>query len=88
MFGLEKCPFRWIKSILLPNNLVFLSQLERLGEMYPAADFVNIFKKKRKPTVELNLEFSRNKDQFDFAIYKPLTLAVEEFRNILLKNIK
>ena len=57
------------------------------GEVYPAAGFVSLFKDMKKPTVELNLEPSRNKDQFDFAIYKPATIAVEEFKNLLLKNI-
>ena len=38
-----------------------------------------MFKDMRKPTVELNLEPSRNQDQFDFAIHKPATVAVEEF---------
>ena len=42
----------------------------------------------KKPTVELNLEASRNQDQFDFTIHKPATVAVEEFKNLVLKNIK
>ena len=58
------------------------------GEVYPAAGFVSMFKEIKKPTVELNLEPSLNQDQFDFAIYKPATVAVEEFSNILLKSIK
>jgi len=58
------------------------------GEVYPAAGFVSMFKEMKKPTVELNLEPSLNQDQFDFAIYKPATVAVEEFSNILLKSIK
>jgi NAD-dependent deacetylase len=57
------------------------------GEVYPAAGFVTMFKDMRKPTVELNLEPSRNQDQFDFAIHKPATVAVEEFKNLLIKNI-
>ena len=59
-----------------------------LGEVYPAAGFVSMFKEMNKHTVELNLEPSRNQDQFDFAIHKPATLAVEEFKNLVLKNIK
>ena len=47
-----------------------------------------MFKEMNKPTVELNLEPSRNQDQFDFAIHKPATVAVEEFKNLVLKNIK
>ena len=39
----------------------------------------------RKPTVELNLEPSRNQDQFDHAIHKPATAVVEEFTKLLLK---
>ena len=39
----------------------------------------------RKPTVELNLVPSRNQDQFDFAIYKPATIAIEEFTKKLIK---
>jgi len=58
------------------------------GEVYPAAGFVTMFKDMRKPTIELNLEPSRNKDQFDFSIHKPATVAVEEFKNLLLNNIK
>ena len=40
----------------------------------------------KKTTVELNLEPSRNQDQFDFAIHKPATVAVEEFKNIIMEN--
>jgi hypothetical protein len=36
----------------------------------------------------LNLEPSRNQDQFDFAIHKPATVAVEEFKNLIIKNMK
>ena len=41
-----------------------------------------------KPTVELNLEPSSNQNQFDFTIHKPATVAVEEFKNLLLNNLK
>jgi len=58
------------------------------GEVYPAAGFVSMFKEMKKPTVELNLEPSRNQDQFDFAIHKPATVAVEEFKNLIIKNMK
>ena len=58
------------------------------GEVYPAAGFVSMFKEMNKPTVELNLEPSRNQDQFDFTIHKPATIAVEEFKNLILRNIK
>ena len=47
-----------------------------------------MFKDMRKSTVELDLEPSRNQDQFDFAIHKPETIAVEEFKKLLIKNIK
>ena len=47
-----------------------------------------MFKDMRKPTVELNLEPSRNQDQFNFSIHKPATVAVQEFKNLLIKNIK
>ncbi|MBT5640939.1 MAG: hypothetical protein HOJ38_05035 [Rhodobiaceae bacterium] len=43
-----------------------------------------MFNDKRKPTVELNLEPSLNQDQFNFSIHKPATVAVEEFKNLLL----
>ena len=58
------------------------------GEVYPAAGFVSMFKEMKKPTVELNLEPSLNQDQFDFAIHKPATVAVEEFKKIIIKNMK
>ena len=58
------------------------------GEVYPAAGFVSMFKEMKKPTVELNLEPSRNQDQFDFVIHKPATVAVEEFKNLIIKNMK
>ena len=58
------------------------------GEVYPAAGFVSMVKEMNKPTVELNLEPSRNQNQFDFTIHKPATVAVEEFKNLILKNIK
>ena len=56
------------------------------GEVYPAAGFVTMFKDMRKPTVELNLEPSRNQNQFNFSIYKPASVAVEEFSKLLLKK--
>ncbi len=58
------------------------------GQVYPAAGFVSMFKDMRKPTVELNLEPSNNQDQFDFAIHKPATVAVKEFKDLLLQNLK
>ncbi len=58
------------------------------GEVYPAAGFVSMFKEMKKPTVELNLEPSRNQDQFDLAIHKPATVAVEEFKNLIIKHMK
>ena len=68
------------------NSDLFVS-IGTSGEVYPAAGFVNIFKEMKKPTVELNLEPSRNKNQFDFSIYKPATIAVKEFKNIIIDNI-
>ena len=56
------------------------------GGTYPAAGFVSLFKEMKKPTVELNLEPSFNQSQFDFAIHKPATVAVEEFKNLILSN--
>ena len=56
------------------------------GGTYPAAGFVSLFKEMKKPTVELNLEPSLNQSQFDFAIHKPATVAVEEFKNLILNN--
>ena len=47
-----------------------------------------MFKEMNKPSVELNLEPSRNQDQFDFTIHKPATVAVEEFKDLILKNIQ
>ena len=74
-----------IHAIALESSL-FIS-VGTSGEVYPAAGFVSLFKEMKKPTMELNLEPSTNKDQFDFAIYKPATIAVEEFKNKLLKII-
>ena len=87
MSGLVKCPFKLeeIHAIALESS--FFVSVGTSGEVYPAAGFVSIFKEMKKPTVELNLEPSSNKDQFDFAIYKPATIAVEEFKNLLLQNI-
>ena len=75
-----------IQSIALKSDL-FVS-IGTSGEVYPAAGFVNMFKDMQKPTVELNLEPSQNKNLFDFAIYKPATIAVEEFKDLILKKIK
>ena len=58
------------------------------GEVYPAAGFVNMFKDMQKPTLELNLEPSRNQNLFDFGIYKPATIAVEEFKDLIIKKLK
>ena len=72
---------------LAEQSALFVS-IGTSGEVYPAAGFVTMFRDTRKPTVELNLEPSRSQDQFDFAIHKPATVAVEEFKNLLIKNIK
>ena len=74
-----------IHAIALESSL-FVS-IGTSGEVYPAAGYVNLFKEMKKTTVELNLEPSSNKDLFDFAIYKPATIAVEEFKNKLLNII-
>ena len=71
---------------LAEQSALFVS-IGTSGEVYPAAGFVTMFKEMRKPTVELNLEPSRNQNQFDFAIHKPATIAVKEFKNLLLKNL-
>ena len=86
--GLVKCPSKWMKFIKKRNGLPSFVSIGTSGEVYPAAGFVSMFKEMNKPTVELNLEPSRNQDQFDFAIHKPATVAVEEFKNLALKNIK
>ena len=39
-------------------------------------------------TVELNLEPSRNQNLFDFTIHKPATVAVQEFKDLILTKIK
>jgi len=70
---------------LAEQSALFVS-IGTSGEVYPAAGFVTMFRDMRKPTVELNLEPSRNQDQFDFAIHKPASVAVEEFTKIILKN--
>ena len=57
------------------------------AEIYPAAGLINLFKDMNKPCVELNLEPSRNQSLFDFAIYKPATIAVEEFKNMFFEHI-
>ena len=54
----------------------------------PAAGFVSMFKEMKKSTVELNLEPSRNQDQFDLSIHKLATVAVEEFKNSIIKKNK
>ena len=90
---LYQLSFSWVtKSFetdihdLAEQSALFVS-IGTSGEVYPAAGFVTMFKDMCKPTVELNLEPSRNQDQFDYAIHKPATVAVEEFKNLLLKNI-
>ena len=70
---------------LAEQSALFVS-IGTSGSVYPAAGFVTMFKDMRKPTVELNLEPSNNQDQFDFAIYKPASVAVEEFTKLILKN--
>ena len=57
------------------------------GSVYPAAGFVSLFNEMGKPTIELNLEPSANIHQFTYSIHnKPATIAVEELKNILIKN--
>ena len=70
---------------LAEQSKLFLS-IGTSGEVYPAAGFVTMFKDMSKPTVELNLEPSRNQDQFDFAIHKPASVAVEEFTKVNFKK--
>ena len=70
---------------LAEQSALFVS-IGTSGSVYPAAGFVTMFKDMRKPTVELNLEPSNNQDQFDFAIHKPASVAVEEFTKLILKN--
>ena len=70
---------------LAEHSALFVS-IGTSGEVYPAAGFVTMFRDMRKPTVELNLEPSRNQDQFDFAIHKQASVAVEEFTKLILKN--
>ena len=73
-----------IHSLAIESSL-FVS-IGTSGGTYPAAGFVSLFREMKKPTVELNLEPSRNQSQFDFAIHKPATVAVEEFKNLILNN--
>ena len=57
------------------------------NQVFPANSLVSLFKQMNKPTIELNLEKTVNSDQFDLGIYnKPATVAVEEFRKMLLEN--
>ena len=58
------------------------------NQVFPANSLVSLFKQMSKPTIELNLEKTVNSNQFDFGIYnKPATIAVEEFKNLLLESI-
>ena len=81
-------PFRMEEIHQKANQSALFVSIGTSGEVYPAAGFVSMFKEMKKPTVELNLEPSRNQDQFDFAIHKPATVAVEEFKNLIIKNMK
>ena len=81
-------PFQMDEIHQIAQQSTLFVSIGTSGEVYPAAGFVSMFKEMNKPTVELNLEPSRNQDQFDFGIYKPATVAVEEFKNLVLKNIK
>ena len=72
---------------LAEQSALFVS-IGTSGSVYPAAGFVTMFRDMRKPTVELNLEPSRNQDQFDFAIHKPASVAVKEFAKLILQNTK
>jgi len=80
-------PFQMDKIHSIAEKSDLFVSIGTSGEVYPAAGFVNLFKEMKKPTIELNLEPSRNQDQFDFAIYEPATVAVEEFKNLLVDNI-
>tara|TARA_Y100000590_G_scaffold461886_1_gene624544 strand:- start:1407 stop:2141 length:735 start_codon:yes stop_codon:yes gene_type:complete len=80
-------PYKMDKIHHLAYNSDLFVSIGTSGEVYPAAGFVNIFKEMKKPTIELNLEPSRNNNQFDYAIYKPATIAVKEFKDIIIDNI-
>jgi len=57
------------------------------NQVFPANSLVSLFKQMNKPTIELNLEKTVNSNQFDFGIYnKPASIAVEEFKKMLLEN--
>ena len=86
--GSGKCPFKWMKIHQKAEQSALFVSIGTSGEVYPAAGFVSMFKEMKKPTIELNLEPSRNQDQFDFAIHKPATVAVDEFKDLILKIIK
>ena len=81
-------PFQMEKIHSIAEESSLFVSIGTSGEVYPAAGFVNMFKEMKKPTVELNLEPSLNQDQFDFAIHKPATVAVDEFKDLILKKIK
>ena len=77
-----------IYSIAVENSLFIFSCWWYQWRVYPAAVFVILYKEIKKSTVELNLEPSNNKNLFDFAIYKLVKIAVEEFKKKLLNIVK
>tara|TARA_Y100001970_G_C14112989_1_gene791962 strand:- start:162 stop:884 length:723 start_codon:yes stop_codon:yes gene_type:complete len=81
-------PFQMDEIQSIAENSDLFVSIGTSGEVYPAAGFVNMFKDMQKPTVELNLEPSRNQDLFDFTIHEPATIAVKEFKELILKKIK
>ena len=82
-------PHKWMKSMIWQQSALFVS-IGTSGSVYPAA-VRNDVQNMRKSTVELNLEPSHNQDQFDLAIHKPASVAVEEFSKpvkIIIQIIK
>ena len=77
-------PLRMAEILRIAEDSDLFVSIGTSGEVYPAAGFVSFFKNMNKPTVELNLEPSRNMKLFDYAIYKPASIAVKEFRKKLI----
>ncbi|PPR47138.1 MAG: NAD-dependent protein deacylase [Alphaproteobacteria bacterium MarineAlpha5_Bin9] len=57
------------------------------GEVYPAAGFVDLFKRMNKITIEFNLEKNLNSHKFDFSNYDKATISLNKFKNLLTQQI-
>jgi len=68
------------------NNADMFVSIGTSGNVYPAAGFVNIARKRKIDTVELNLEPTGNPYNFTYRMYGPATVVVPQWVERVLQT--